>query len=257
MSRLKMDTEGQGPDVVLLHGWGMNAEVWRDVAHELAADFCVHRVDLPGHGESAPLTPWTLETVSEQLMRQFPLPVHLVGWSIGGAVATRWASRWPQLVRSLSLVASSPCFQRRDDWTHAMPAETLASFAQGLLEDVRKTQRLFIGLQVLGAPDARLQLKRLEADLQQRPIPDAGNLQDGLQVLREVDLREEAAALSMPVSLHYGERDRLTPPGAGEWLAQAVPHSRLLRYPRSGHAPFLSEASQFTEALRQFLRDAS
>lgn len=257
MTKLAIDTRGQGPDVVLLHGWGMNAEVWRDVALALADNFCVHRVDLPGHGCSEPLPHWTLDAVCDSLTQAFPLPVHVVGWSIGGAVATRWASRKTEQVLSLSLVASTPCFRQKPDWPHAMPESTLTGFAQGLLSDALKTQRLFIGLQVLGAPDARQQLRRLETDLQQRPLPDAGNLRDGLQVLEQTDLRSEAKTLTLPVSLHYGERDRLTPLGAGEWLASQWPHSQLYGYPRSGHAPFLSEADAFTANLRQFLLDAS
>ena len=50
---------GQGPDLVLLHGWGMNADVWDELAPELARQFRVHCVDAPGHGLSPPSAPYT------------------------------------------------------------------------------------------------------------------------------------------------------------------------------------------------------
>ena len=43
---------GQGPDLVLLHGWGMNGAVWHGIAQELAAHYRLHLVDLPGFGNS-------------------------------------------------------------------------------------------------------------------------------------------------------------------------------------------------------------
>jgi pimeloyl-[acyl-carrier protein] methyl ester esterase len=50
---LHVETLGSGAPLVLLHGWGMHGGVWTDVAQQLAEEFCVHVVDLPGHGFSS------------------------------------------------------------------------------------------------------------------------------------------------------------------------------------------------------------
>ncbi len=47
---LHVEVTGSGAPLVLLHGWGMHGGVWTDVAAQLAQDFRVHSVDLPGHG---------------------------------------------------------------------------------------------------------------------------------------------------------------------------------------------------------------
>ena len=44
---VRVHVEGSGPALVLLHGWGMNAAVWRDLSATLAPDFCVHAVEMP------------------------------------------------------------------------------------------------------------------------------------------------------------------------------------------------------------------
>lgn len=49
---LHVETLGSGAPLVLLHGWGMHGGVWAEVAQQLAEEFCVHVVDLPGHGFS-------------------------------------------------------------------------------------------------------------------------------------------------------------------------------------------------------------
>ena len=50
--RTSVERFGQGPDLVLLHGWGMNGAVWHGIAQELAAHYRLHLVDLPGFGNS-------------------------------------------------------------------------------------------------------------------------------------------------------------------------------------------------------------
>ena len=54
---LNVKVAGNGPDLVLLHGWGMNADVWDETAEQLSQQFRVHSVDLPGHGRSPACTP--------------------------------------------------------------------------------------------------------------------------------------------------------------------------------------------------------
>ena len=58
---LHVEVSGSGPDLVLLHGWGMNAAVWGEVATALAQHFRLHCVDLPGHGASPACAPCTLD----------------------------------------------------------------------------------------------------------------------------------------------------------------------------------------------------
>ena len=57
---LYFETSGRGRDVVLVHGWGLHGGVWARVAAALADHFTVHQVDLPGHGHSASVAPYTL-----------------------------------------------------------------------------------------------------------------------------------------------------------------------------------------------------
>jgi len=90
---LFIETHGRGPDVVLLHGWGLHGGVFDRVAANLAADFCVHRVDLPGHGASAAAAVFQPDPIAAELAARFPLPVHVVGWSLGGLIAQHWAAR--------------------------------------------------------------------------------------------------------------------------------------------------------------------
>lgn len=253
---LFIETRGRGPDVVLLHGWAMNGSVWNKVAEALAQDFCVHVVDLPGHGKSPARSKLTLDSIVDELQLAFPWPVQVVGWSLGGAIATQWALRSPEQVRSLTLVASSPCFAQRPDWPHATAPETLNQFAENLMQDWQGTLKRFIGLQVLGDQSARQVARELTHDLLRHGEPDLQALEDALEILRTTDLRARLPELSCPILLQFGDRDALTPVAAAEWLVQALPLARYELHRGAAHVPFVSHLDAFICAQRDFLQMA-
>lgn len=251
---LAIDSEGHGDDLVLVHGWGIHGGVWQSVAERLAEDYCVHRVDLPGCGDSAMIEPYTLENLAAALDEAFPLPVHVLGWSLGGAVGMRWALMRPERVRSLTLCASSACFMARPDWPHGTPPEVLGEFASSLADDYAATLEMFLGLQVMGSRDGRAVLRSLQSHLAAKPAPSREALLEGLAILRHTDLRPKVEELSCPILLQYGDRDRMTPPEAGRWLAERT-GGRLVMHGGAGHAPFISHEAAFVEAQRAFLAE--
>lgn len=248
---IHIDSAGRGPDVVLLHGWGLHGGVWERVAERLSDDFCVHRVDLPGHGNSAAVTPFTLDAVTQAVSAPFPLPVHVVGWSLGGLIAQQWALSRPEAVKSLALVATSPHFVKNEDWPHAQPAAQIAQVAASLDTDFDGTLQRFLALQTLGAPDARATLATMRDMLFSHGRPQA--LLPALQLLIDADLRPSVGGIACPAGLFFGARDAITPIGAGRWLAGQLPDAELVEFAKASHAPFLSHEDDFVAALRDFL----
>ena len=251
---------------MLIHGWGMHGGVWDSVAEALALHFTVLVVDLPGHGFSVndneqavapksgdPVFQFGLDAIVDQLSVQFNEPLALCGWSMGGQIAMRWALRDPQQVERLVLVASTPCFAERDDWQCGMPQETLCQFAADLEQDHSATLRRFLGLQVRGSEGERELLAVLRASLSSRGEPDPEALRAGLEILRDLDLRDALAEIKQPVLVIAGERDRLSPPQASRYLAQAMPNSRLAEIRGAAHAPFLSHRGEFVKQVVDFM----
>jgi pimeloyl-[acyl-carrier protein] methyl ester esterase len=249
--KVHIESVGQGPDLVLLHGWGLHGGVFARLAHALADDYCLHLVDLPGHGASAPIAGFDGAEVARLLAGYFPLPVHVLGWSLGGLIAQHWAIAHPQQVKSLALVASSPCFVRRPDWPHAQQQAAIAAVGASLESDFDATLERFLALQTLGSATARTTLKALREQLFSHGRPQG--LQSALQLLLDADLRQEISAISCPVGLFFGERDVITPLAAGQWLAEQLADATLYAYPQASHAPFLSHEAAFIAGLKHHL----
>ena len=122
MSALAVEVTGHGPPVVLLHGWAMHSGVWGPLVAKLARHHRVIAVDLPGHGHSAPISPCTLEAMAAAVdgaLAAETQPLAVLGWSLGGLVAMRWALARPARVQRLALVCTTPRFIASPDWPHA------------------------------------------------------------------------------------------------------------------------------------------
>lgn len=249
---LHSDVSGSGPDLVLLHGWGMHAGIWVDLARELAPFFRVHAVDLPGYGGSATCDPYTLDQVAALLARQMPQHCLVCGWSLGGQVALAWAAIAPQQVARLALIATTPCFTQRSGWPHAVEAGVLRAFAEGLRTDYAGTLKRFLSLQVLGDAQAKQVALRLKDSLSARDEPDRGALGQGLEILLNADLRDRLSSIAQPTLVVQGDRDTLTPLAAGEYLSRSLPNARLIRLRGAAHAPFVSDAQGTGALLKRF-----
>lgn len=255
MAAMHVESSGSGTPLLLIHGWGMHGGVWEDVAQKLAADFRVHNVDLPGYGYSRAVKVTTLDAIVEELSVSFVEPLSVCGWSLGGQIALRWAALEPDKVRRLILVASTPCFTERADWAFGMERAVLKQFATDLAQNHAATLRRFIALQLRGSENERELLALLRERLFMRGEPDMGALHAGLNILRDVDLRGELQNIKQPTLIVAGERDKLTPPEASHYLAQAMPSAQLVEVAGAAHAPFLSHPEIFVEQIKSFLHE--
>ncbi|MEO8303839.1 MAG: pimeloyl-ACP methyl ester esterase BioH [Betaproteobacteria bacterium] len=241
---------------MLLHGWAMHSGIWGPLVPRLARRFRVHAVDLPGHGHSALPSPFSLDgavaAISAATAGQ-PSPIAVLGWSLGGLLAMRWAKHEPSRIGRIALVATSPRFAATADWPHAASAETLRRFGDELSVAWKLTIQRFLALQVQGSEHGRATLAALREQVFARgePLPKA--LRDALEVIVTVDLRADVPAIAQPAIVISGERDTLTPPAAGRWLAGHLPRGQFALVRGASHVPFLSHAERFAEALDGFL----
>jgi pimeloyl-[acyl-carrier protein] methyl ester esterase len=252
--KLHVESRGQGPDLVLLHGWAMHGGMWGPWLDGLAGEARLHIVDLPGHGHS----PWEadasgLSGLTEAVVPIVPRGATVLGWSLSGMVAIELARRHPRQLRALVLVATTPRFVTGPDWEHGLEPAVLAGFASGLEADCLRTVQRFLALQAHDDEYPAATLRALRSQLASHGEPDRRALAAGLDILRSVDLRRELPHIAHPALVIAGAHDSVTPPGAARELAAGLPCSRLRIMERSGHAPFLSHPDHFLAEVRGFL----
>jgi pimeloyl-[acyl-carrier protein] methyl ester esterase len=256
-ANIHIESIGSGPNLVLLHGWGMHSAVWQPVIKQLSKHFTLHLVDLPGMGLSRPTEPYHLHILAEKISEMLPANADIVGWSLGGLVAMRIALDKPDLVRRVVLVSTTPNFVNKGDWDAGISPDVFRRFAENVDTDYHNTMTQFLTLQCMGAKDARATVKLLRKKFAERPVPTSQTLHKALNILLDTDLRSEVDRLRKPTLLIHGDRDTLAPVQAAHWMMQNLPMGYLRVMAGASHAPFLSHQDQFVEALIQFLEPAA
>ncbi len=245
---------GNGPDLVMLHGWAMHAGIFSPVIKALSERYTLHLVDFPGHGRSGEgagdAEPGRLAAA---VADRVPAGAAWLGWSLGGLVALKAAADRPGDVDRLIMVAAPPRFTTAPHWPHGVDAAVFEEFAQDLATDFNATLQRFLALEVHGSDTAHQDLHQMRADAFRHGLPNAGALTAGLDLLRSADLTGELRTLETPVLFLGGRRDRLVPWRSIQDAAAMAPAATAEIIPGAGHAPFIGQPGTFLESVKRFL----
>lgn len=261
--RVRYRVDGAGPPVVMLHGIGRSLEDWTE-QHQLLRDrFRVFSVDLAGFGWSDPLAePSSLPALArfvEDFLDAVGVgePVHLVGNSLGGAVAMQVAVQAPHRVTDLVLIDSAG-FGR--EVSLGLRLLAIRGLGRLLLRPSRPGARQVersIFHDPTFATDARIEHAYR---LAQRPDAARVMLETSrsLGTLRGVrpqwrhQLLEAVAKLDIPILVVWGSTDRILPAAHLDAAAARLPHARTHLFPDTGHMPQIERADELSRLVTSF-----
>lgn len=259
-----ISVQGEGPPLVLLHGFTGSAASWTRHVAVYARDFTCIAVDLPGHGKTAsPADParYAMESVVEDMVALCgELGIARAAWlgySMGGRLALGVGVLAPRVVGALVLEGAAPGL---DD-----PAERSARAAsddalaarldrEGLAPFIDFWERL-----PLFATQDRLPEERRAELRRQRLTNDPRGLANSLRGMgqgTQPALRGRLGEVRVPTLLIAGEEDAKFRALAEEMRA-ALPDGRCILIPEAGHAAHFERPDAFDEAVLGFLRTAS
>jgi pimeloyl-[acyl-carrier protein] methyl ester esterase len=256
--RLSWREQGVGPALVLLHGWSMSSSVFTEAIAVLAKDYRVLAPDLRGHGASDAGAAYSLSDFSADLRLWLKaLHIHrfnLLGWSMGGQVAIDLCRTSAGQIDRLILVGSTPCFAVGDDWGFGLPDLQIRTMVRNLKRNYLKTMenffdRMFVG-ETLSAERHR-QVVSFVFHGGRLPEPEVALA--ALETLCSADQRLLLAGIACPTLVMHGDRDVITLPDAGRYLAEMIPDARLSLRPGVSHVPFFSHPQEVFRQWREFL----
>lgn len=251
---MHISVTGNGPAIVLVHGWALQGDVFAPLVRRLSPHFTLHVVDLPGHGRSRDdATPLRLPDVVEAIAQATP-PAVWCGWSLGGLFALHAAATLAQL-QGLVMIASSPRFVRGDDWPQGVQPALFDQFARDLADDHAGTVDRFLALDLMHAGTGPDDLRGLRQRLIDAGPPHPRVPHEGSQLLQATDLRGSLPDLRCPSLWLAGRRDRLASPASLQAAAALAPAASAITIEHGGHAPFLGHADQVAAHLQQFVTD--
>jgi pyruvate dehydrogenase E2 component (dihydrolipoamide acetyltransferase) len=241
--------DAAGPPVVLLHGFGADLNNWLFNSDKLAERRRVYALDLPGHGESAKdvgagdlaalvdALAGFLDTVQSDR-------AHLVGHSMGGAVALRYALDHPDRVASLTLVDPA-----------GLGEEINAEYIDGFVAAGRRRELKQV-LQLLFADDGLVSRQMVDDVLRYKRLD---GVDEALRALsramfpggRQTSvLAGELHRLSAPLLAVWGAEDQVLPVAQADAVRE---HGRVEVLQSVGHSPHMEAANQVNRLLGGFL----
>lgn len=238
-------------DLVLWHGWGMSTSCWTNLAEQLESHCQLHIQPLPGYQETPAAEPHTPEVIIDTLLADLPSPVTLCGWSLGAMLAMQAARRYPEKIERLILIGATPSFTQRDGWSQGMEPLLLTGFSTAIRFNALDAFQRFITL--FNHNDSHA--KDIVRELAESDLPPNDILLNGLNLLRDTDLRNQAAEIRQPTLLIHGEKDPLMPLAAAQWLANTLPNARLEVLEHAAHAPFMSDTPHCASLINDFLHE--
>ncbi len=242
--KLHYKVSGQGKNIILLHGWGCNLDIFDSLFFHLEKSFKVYSIDFQGFGKSeAPLEVWGVEDYTralEDFVKKLNIdhPV-LLGHSFGGRISILYASRNP--VNKIILV----------DAAGVKPTHSLKYYLKVYSFKLsKKLLPLLIGK------------KRAEERINQyRKKSGSSDYNNATGIMKSIlvkvvneDLKQVMPLIKAPTLLIWGESDTATPLKDARTMNRLIKDSGLAVLKNAGHYSFLEKPYEFNLIVDNFLQ---
>lgn len=235
------------PPVLLLHSLGTALQLWDGVAELLSARYRPVQIDLRGHGlTSVPRGPYTIDDMAADVIAALEAmdiaEVHVVGVSLGGAVAQRLGVMMRGRVRSLVLLGTATHFPPRVLWVERAAAVRDAGIEQFIESSIARWVSA-ASRDTVVADGLRAMLRRTNPE----------GYAASAEALAAVDLADDAGSLDVPALVMVGEGDHSTPIWMATILRNAISGARLKTLPGLAHLPPAEAPAEVAAAIIEFL----
>ena len=241
--------DGKGIPVVFIHGFGAEVAAWRQIAMAIALPNTLLAIDLPGHGASPDAATPGFQSIVEAVastLRSMGKEFHLVGHSLGAAVAISLTAQNGVTIKSLTLFAPAGLGTTVDGGFVAgfLAAKSEVALSAQMRRLVNDPSDLPVSL-----------IKSTQAAREAGPVVDrqskvATGIFEGSTQLFSV--RTELAKYHGPCRVVLGQRDGVIPPAETERNLPAG--VALHRFESAGHLPFLEEQSLAARLIAETVR---
>ena len=249
------EVHGDGETLVLIQGLSLDSSTWANQISAFSQKYRVIVFDNRGVGQSdAPDIPYSTEMMADDTVELLKFlnvkSAHVLGFSMGGMIAQQIALKYPEIVKSLTLVATAARFPARAGyltklWLKMMEERVspetrlqemcLWAFTDEFFEDeARVTAVVNLGLN------------------QPHPQPIHG-FAGQVAALLQHDTTDKIDRISVPTSVLIGKDEILIPLEFSEELAANIPNAELVVSERGGHNYLLEFPEIFNQAVMQFL----
>ncbi len=247
-----------GETVVLLHGFGADKDNWLQWSWYLRKTHHLICPDLPGFGESAtdPAGDYHTSTQAERLHRFLEAlaveQCHLVGNSMGGMIALRYALVHPDSLSTMTLIDAAGLSTTHEN---AFQLATQRGERQLVIRRPEDIDQL-LALAMHKPPPAPARFKRVMFERAKKQEQHLDAVFDGLNNERQSPLDDQLAQIATPTLIIWGRQDQLLDVSSAEVLANGLPNNRCEIMEETGHVPMMERPKASARMQLDFMRNS-
>ncbi len=247
---------GQGETVFLIHGFQSNKDIWIRFARQLTKHYHVIAIDLPAHGDSNILMDKNY-SIPEQAKRVIAImdklnltqPVHVMGHSMGGAIAFHVAVMAPNHVKSLALMSSAGVISPQ-------PSELSKLNQQGKNPLIVRNEDDYKKMLAFTMSDPPYIPSPVIAKLTREAIAReaiATKIYQEINLKYSLNPEEALPKIKVPTFVLWGDEDKLLNVSCTEVFKRFIPQAQVVIFKGVGHAPQIERTKESAQAYETFL----
>ncbi|CAL4324452.1 Pimeloyl-[acyl-carrier protein] methyl ester esterase [Buchnera aphidicola (Periphyllus testudinaceus)] len=221
--------------LIFIHGLGFNKKIWYFFKKKFEKKFLINTLNLH--------TPYKKNNFNIELKKfiknkisQIPKNSILIGWSIGGIIATLISLKEKNKILLLITIASSPCFKKKKNWP-GINNYQIDQMKKKLLYNYKNSIKNFINFQKNNENEKKIKIL-YEKLIHMKKINNS-SLEFNIKILKKIDLRNMLKKIKIPIIRIYGSLDNIVPIKISKILDNLLKKKSYI-IKKSNHAPFIS-----------------
>lgn len=257
---------GRKPQVLFLHGFSDRKENFYFAAKSLAVNYDILIPDMPGFGNSCADTDliYNLDNyvkwLGEFIEKRNPAGFHLVGSSLGGAVAAKLAVKYPDTIKSLSLVSPAGFYipEKQSVYDDALNGvnlfqvrtpEEYDDFRGRIFYNNPKLPEFVKEFMIHSAIKNQAWYGKIFDEL-----ADLDGVRQGVETIEGKSLNRICNDIKMPTKIFWGKHDTLFPYQTAQFLNENIKDTEICIFENAGHCLHLETPKAFSEKLDEFIK---
>lgn len=241
--------------IVLLHGFGGDKDIWNRFSAGLSEDYHIFVIDLPGHGKSVSTMNLNYSIAHQaEMLEQFLVAkdinkIHIIGNSMGGAIALKYTGQYEKKVKSLILVDALGMIKTQSEYARVVKKTGVNPFFdicsesdfENLINFSMKKPPYIPGMMM----DFLVSEKCKRAEIEKVVFND---------MIKNIDLSHVANNVKVPTLIIWGQQDRVLHIDNAGLFHRTIKGSQLVIFEELGHVPLLEDPEKTAAVTASFIK---
>ncbi|NIH16455.1 MAG: alpha/beta fold hydrolase [Buchnera aphidicola (Periphyllus lyropictus)] len=237
-------------NLILIHGLGFNKKIWFFLKKKLKKKYNIYTINL--HTPKKKKNFFYIELKKYLRKNLFKIKNNsiIIGWSIGGILATLLTLKSKKKIIAIITICSSPYFIKKKYWP-GIKYKKIKKMENDLIKNYSKSIKNFLILQIQSKNKKKI--KKLQKKIEKYKKPNSKCIKFNIKILYKIDTRKLIKKIKIPFFRIYGKLDIIVPKKISYLVDKILKNKQSIIIKKSNHAPFISNLNIFYKKIKKYI----